>query len=114
MNRKMKFIFGMLLIIFGGAWLLSSFGIRLFSFSGFYRAFSYLWPLILVGVGVKMSFSKKLSNIVWGLLLIAFIVCSIFYTQFGVKREPRNFFNNFDNYDYNFGDDWFGNDFSPY
>ncbi len=82
MNKNRKIVLGISLIIIGGIWLLSSFGVNLLSLRGFYRAFSLIWPLILVGIGVNMSFSKKLSNIIWFLLLLLFVVCTIYFTNY--------------------------------
>ncbi len=81
--------FGFLFIIIGIVLFVG--GLNIFTFD-FYIAFSYLWPLILINIGLGMlTKNRRLLNIVKGLSLICFLLFAIFGYDYTAEKAESEF-----------------------
>lgn len=76
---------GLILIVIGVFWLLTSFGVITWSL---FDVMIRLWPLVLIVIGINIIFRSKsyIRYITWGVFLVAIVLFG-FYGEYGYKNN---------------------------
>ncbi|MCO8194220.1 hypothetical protein [Anaerofustis sp. NSJ-163] len=99
MNRNLKIILGILLIVIGVGCILNLLDIYILSFSGFIKSVDLMWPLFLVVIGLFLLYqSKKIRAAVLAVMIVLMFAGTIYFTT----TSHYNLFNN--NHDFNFNE----------
>lgn len=85
MKNKNNIIVGLIFVLLGSFWLLNNLNIIQFEFKYLLTAFSRLWPLILVVIGLTIIVKNKVIN---SLLWLLFFVILFVYGYYLQEKAP--------------------------
>ena len=85
MKNKNNIIIGLIFVLLGAFWLLNNLNVIQYEFKYLFTAFSRLWPLILVIVGLTIIVKNKVIN---SLLWLLFFVILLVYGYYLQEKAP--------------------------
>jgi len=100
MSKNLKIVLGVFFILLGGGYILDLLNIHIISFSGFFSAIEFIWPLFIVVIGIYLlTTNKKIRNTAIALFLTLLLAGTVYFTT----SSYHNLFDNNSTFNFNDG-----------
>jgi len=79
-QRTTKIVAGTVIVLFCLLWIFNIFGFNLLSVNDLFGSIRYLWPLLIIAIGINVLLpTRKASAIIWLGLIVVIVIYTIFH-----------------------------------